>query len=63
MKKFREVLKYIFVKPLTGLFLYLGNEKYIKFCNKHPIIKVLYSFLLAGFFFFVIFVIPWLMNK
>lgn len=62
MKKFLSFMRYLIFRPLLAMTIFFGNEKYIRFCNKHRIIKVLYIFILTGIFIFIIFIVPYLMS-
>lgn len=63
MKKFLNVVSYIFIKPFTALVLFLGNEKFIRFVNKHKILKLLFGLILSALIFFIYLVLPGLVKK
>ena len=63
MKKFLNVMSYIFIKPLTALVFFLGSEKFIRFVNKYKVFKLLFGLILSALIFFVYLVLPSLVKK
>ena len=58
MKKFLNLILYIFIKPLTAIILYSGNDKFIRYANKKKFIMVLFTLMFGFLFLFEIIILP-----